>query len=66
MKRKTMFLALSILMFSTLALASVGGEAFLGWNFLNHPGISQPEDLALLGAGLIFAARWLRSEKRKS
>ena len=64
MNRRTLFLLSSIAMFSTLALASVpAGHAFLSANLFVEPQSSQAANLAIFGAGLLCAARWLQSEK---
>ncbi len=62
--RRTLFLLISIAMFSTLALASVpAGHAFLSATLFPAPEASQAANLAILGAGLLCAARWLQSER---
>jgi hypothetical protein len=66
MNRRSMFLCLSIAMFSSLALASVHIEPVLviKSSLFPEPHASQVASLALFGAGLLFAARSMESEKK--
>jgi hypothetical protein len=67
MKRRSIFLCLSCALFSTLGLASVRAEeALFGKNLFSASHTSEAVSLALFGAGLICAARWLQPENRKS
>jgi peptidoglycan biosynthesis protein MviN/MurJ (putative lipid II flippase) len=66
MKRRSVFLCLSVALFSTLGLASVpAGQVIFGSNLFTESHASEAASLALFGAGLLCAARWLQPENRK-
>ncbi len=67
MKRRSIFLCLSIALFSTLGVATAGaGQAIFGKILFTESSGSEAVSLALFGAGLVCAARFLQPEKRKS
>ena len=67
MKRRSIFLCLSLALFSTFGLAAVGaGQAIFGKILFTESQGSEAVSLALFGGGLVCAARWLQREKREN